>query len=97
MTTRFADGAVLVAAPVDDAESRAHASALGYRGADAVWAMTRDHDLLHTLLAEARGLPHSPTLHAVATGKPVDPAVADDEERIVFLLARAMNTGIAPA
>jgi hypothetical protein len=93
VTTHFDDGTKVVAAPVYDEESEARALDLGYRGADPVWQMTRDHDRVHSLLARARGLPFSPTLWAVAHGQPV-PATANEEERIVFLVVRAANLGI---
>jgi glycerophosphoryl diester phosphodiesterase len=57
--------------------------------------MTRDHDLLHTVLAEAHGLPTSPTLHAVARGHQVHPLQADIEERSVLLMQRLLNAGVA--
>lgn len=95
--TTFDDGAELVAAPQLDPESIARARALGYTGSDedAVWAMTRDHDLLHTVLADAHGLPNSPTLHAVAHGHDVHPLQADIEERSILLIQRLLNVGVA--
>lgn len=67
--TVFADGAVCVAMP-DYSAQRETAQRLGY-GADdeAVWRMTVDHDILHTTEAVKAGLPHSPTLWAVAHGE----------------------------
>lgn len=96
VTTTFSDGSALVAAPTYDEESVIRARALGYAGTgeEAVWAMTRHHDLLHTLIAEARGQGCSPTLHAVARGVDVDSRTADDEERLVMFIARALNVGI---
>jgi hypothetical protein len=95
--TVFDDGSELVAAPVMDAENIARARALGYQGSDedAVWRMTRHHDLVHTLLAEAEGFPYSLTLHAVANGYELPPGMSQREERIVFLIQRLLNIGIA--
>lgn len=55
---------VVEARPHDDDEYRARAVALGY-GADTL-AMSRDHELVHSLLAGWLGLPESPTLRGVA-------------------------------
>jgi hypothetical protein len=95
--TIFKDGSRLAAAPVMDAENIARARALGYKDgsdADAVWAMTRHHDLVHTLMAEAEGWPWSPTLHAVANGYSLPPGTSQREERLVFLIQRLLNVGI---
>jgi hypothetical protein len=96
-TTVFDDGSELVAAPVMDEENIARARALGYTGGDtqAVWEMTRHHDLVHTLLAEAEGFSFSLTLHAVANGYELPPGMAQREERIVFLIQRLLNVGLA--
>ncbi len=95
--TVFDDGSQLVAAPVMTDENIARARALGYRGSseEAVWAMTRHHDLVHTLLAEAEGFAFSLTLHAVANGYELPPGMAQREERIVFLIQRLLNVGLA--
>jgi len=95
--TVFDDGSDLVAAPVMDQENIARARSLGYTGADedAVWEMTRHHDLVHTLLAEAEGFPFSLTLHSVANGYEMPPGMAQREERIVFLIQRLLNVGLA--
>ncbi|MDQ3850876.1 MAG: hypothetical protein M3296_09735 [Actinomycetota bacterium] len=94
--TVFSDGSRLVAAPVMDEENIARARTLGYRGApeDAVWAMTRHHDLVHSLVAEAEGWTYSPTLHAVANGRALAPGTFEREERIVFLIQRLLNVGL---
>ena len=96
-TTVFDDGSELVAAPVMDSENIARARSLGYAGSDedAVWKMTRHHDLVHTLLAEAEGFPFSLTLHAVANGYELPPGMSQREERIVFLIQRLLNVGVA--
>jgi hypothetical protein len=95
-TTVFDDGSELVAAPVMDDENIARARTLGYSGSDAeaVWRMTRHHDLVHTLLAEAEGFPFSLTLHAVANGYELPPGMSQREERIVFLIQRLLNVGL---
>jgi hypothetical protein len=79
--TIFKDGSRLAAAPVMDAENIARARALGYKDgsdADAVWAMTRHHDLVH----------------AVANGYSLPPGTSQREERLVFLIQRLLNVGI---
>jgi hypothetical protein len=94
--TIFEDGSRLPAAPILDAENVARARALGYAGSDedAVWAMTRHHDLVHTVIAEAEGWPYSPTLHAVANGYTLPPGTSQREERLVFLVQRLLNVGL---
>ena len=94
--TVFDDGSELVAAPVMDPENISRARSLGYCGSDedAVWKMTRHHDLVHTLLAEAEGFEFSLTLHAVANGYELPPGMSQREERIVFLIQRLLNEGI---
>lgn len=71
--TLFPDGTLcpaMAASPVEQAETAADqartAQELGY-GED-VNAMVREHEILHTLLAEARGQEYSPTLFDVAHG-----------------------------
>lgn len=66
--TTFPDGTKLVAAPNFDDDSVDLACDLGY---DSTWAMSRDHELLHTIIAFTSGLPYSPTLWKVA--HPEDP------------------------
>jgi hypothetical protein len=94
--TIFGDGSRLAAAPVMDPENIARARALGYEGSDedAVWEMTRHHDLVHTVIAEAEGWPFSPTLHAVANGYELPPGTSQREERLVFLVQRLLNVGL---
>lgn len=97
VTTTFPDGIQLVAAPRMDSESVARARTLGYQGSDeeAVWAMCRDHDVLHTLLADAQGWDRSATLYGVAAGHPCDRRLASVEEAIVLLMQRLANVGVA--
>jgi hypothetical protein len=74
-TTLFGDGSFVKAWPGDSAEDRARAVSLGYAKDDAAlsWdhlvAMSRDHEIGHALLAHWLGLPHSPTLTGVASGR----------------------------
>lgn len=64
--------------------------------AEMVWLMTQDHDVLHTAVAEAAGNRYSAALRPVAEGVPApDPVAADQEERVVFLVQRALNVGRA--
>lgn len=108
VTTEFADGKRLHAQPNYDEESLARARALGYKGRKgcrctgrcpacdrwAVWRMNADHDLAHSMLAAAMGLPYSPTLWAVAHGEQYPHEDAMREERAVFLLQRMANQGL---
>jgi hypothetical protein len=94
VTTRFEDGASLVAAPNYAVEHRDRARELGYSGDDPVWQMTRDHDRAHSLLAAWLGQPHSPVLYGEATGNAPDPALAANEEALVLLLQKVANWGI---
>jgi hypothetical protein len=98
VTSIWRDGVRLVAKPVYDAETVARAVSLGYvkstpLGADMVWAMTKDHDLFHHVVAQAHGAPWSWHLKHVALGEPLDQAQGDREERMVLLLQRACNVG----
>lgn len=96
VTTRFDDGTTIRATPQFDAENVSRALSLGYRepGWSAVLEMTRWHDLLHTVIAEARGEPWSPTLHAAAHGYQLAAGVNEQEERVVLFVQRALASGI---
>ena len=63
--TRLHDGREIKAWPQEDEAYRARAVELGY-GAD-TFAMSRDHEILHSLIAVWLGLPESPTLRGAAT------------------------------
>lgn len=65
--TVYHDGTTVTATPEDTDEYRANALLYGY-GADTA-AFSRDHEILHTFLAEALGFGSSPTLWAVAHGQ----------------------------
>jgi hypothetical protein len=65
--TEFADGAICEAEPQDTDAYRFTAEQLGY-GSD-TWRMCYEHELAHTLLAIADGLPYSQVLWDVAHGQ----------------------------
>lgn len=88
METVFADGTKVPAQANDDAESVARAKALGY---DDTWPMSKDHELLHTQLAEAEGLPYSPVLHAVAHNIDLPAEVIHREECVVLFVQAHVN------
>lgn len=90
LETVFADGTKVPAAAGDSEADVARAHALGYGGD--TWAMTRDHELLHTSLAENAGLSYSPTLWALAHGEPMPPDV-QREEGLVLHVQRLINRG----
>jgi hypothetical protein len=100
VTTCYDDGSSVYACPDGTPLQDAIAKSLGYgEGPEALAAMTRDHDTLHTLVASARGWGKSKTLHAVAhhaeTGKYAPKEITDDEEAIVMLIQRLLNVGLA--
>lgn len=64
--TKLPDGEV-PAVPQDSGVYRARAERLGY-GQDTA-RMSREHEVVHALLNAWLGLPYSPTLHGVATGR----------------------------
>lgn len=98
--TILSNGAEVIATPTVDVESVARARALGYAGSDteAVWEMTRAHDPLHTLLAEALGYRESAVMRYAAEGLSPSSSmmreVMDREERIVLLMQRLLNEGL---
>src|SRR5215211_2094253 len=65
--TIFPDGARVPAYPNGTDEQRVTTRRTGY--GDDIAAMCREHEILHTWLAEKFGFPHSPTLWAVAHGQ----------------------------
>ena len=91
--TIFRDGSIVPAYPTGDDEQLKTSQELGY-GAD-VAAMCREHEILHTWLCEQFGLPHSPTLWAVAHGQPADaaPVWAQQQEETLVLAFQAMLNG----
>lgn len=84
--TTLPDGATIDAHPVSGPEHEARALALGY--AD-VWAMTRDHDRFHALLAHALGLEESPALRATVRGEASE--LTGVEEEVVLAMQRFAN------
>lgn len=75
--TTLPGGAALIATPGTTPEDIARAHALGYGGD--VWAMTRDHDRFHALLAHAFGLEESPALRQAVSGTHSELAGAEEE------------------
>ncbi len=92
--TVFEDGTRCPALPHGSEYQARTARELGY--GDDVDAMCREHEIMHTLLAVARGRPYSPVLWDVAHGPP-DPAPAwhYEEEADVLALQRLLNGGDA--
>lgn len=93
--THFPDGTVLVACPEDDDDYRRTARDCGY-GED-VWALCREHELIHQFLAVRMGLDCSPTLWSVHHRD--DPAAPDAEARateewLVLCFQRWLNGGL---
>lgn len=91
-TTSYAPNLSVPAEPEDNDAYRARAIALGYASDTA--AMSRDHELGHHLLAHWLGLPHSPTLRAVADGNLNHPLWRYEEAAVLALQAFAMAQGI---
>ncbi|MFW6058985.1 MAG: hypothetical protein ACODAQ_02315 [Phycisphaeraceae bacterium] len=91
--TRFPDGTEVPAAPSGDPEQQQTAQRLGY-GED-VAAMCREHEILHTWLAERFDLPHSPTLWAVAHdhGEGCAPVWAQKQEEALVLAFQGYLNG----
>lgn len=89
--TIFNDGKVVLATPNYDNASLERANDLGYVGEDPVWQMTREHDLLHSILAEAVGKVWSPTLRSVCGDVKVDNDSVNKEECLALCVARLLN------
>lgn len=85
--TTLPDGTPVHAVPNHTPEDVARAHALGYEGD--VWAMTRDHDHFHAMLANTLGLRESPALRAAVTGQASD--LSGAEEEVVLALQRFVN------
>jgi 23S rRNA A2030 N6-methylase RlmJ len=106
VTTIFEDGATLHAIPNIDDESWARAIALGYATRDdasalcidPLWRMTKDHERLHHLVAEALDRQPSVALwyaaHPAAQPTAFESKLIDEEERIVLLIQRLLNQGL---
>lgn len=85
------------AAGNDDAESIAQAAELGY---DSTFAMSLDHELIHSLVAQQRGEPFSRVLFGVAyrsiggcKEQIVSPLTSWQEECLILDAQKYMNTG----
>lgn len=90
--TIFRDGSIVPAYPMGTREQRDTCATLGY-GAD-VAGMCREHEILHTWLCEQFGLPHSPTLWAVAHGQSEGSApiwAQQNEEALVLSFQAFLN------
>lgn len=75
-------GGCVLAYPEPTDEYRATAERLGY--GDDVLACSRDHELAHTRLSLAAGLPCSPVLEALGAGAPLSPEDSAREEEAVM-------------
>lgn len=91
VVTTFSDGSRLEACPQETDDYRDRALSLGYESAD---AMNREHDVLHSFLADKLGWPCSPCLYAAAQRLPIDQEQRDTEEACVLAFQRYLNTGV---
>lgn len=96
VATHFPDRTTCPGVPSLDDESVARARALGYEGpdADVVWQMTRDHDLLHSVIALNLDGGESHALRYDRRHRQPDASRKDRrqaEERLCFLVQRALN------
>lgn len=92
VVTLLKDGTAILAAVEETAEYEATARRLGYTdrgGLTAAEWMNREHDPLHSLLAEAKGLPYSAVLWAVGNGRGFPYAAAEEAE--VLTIQAALN------
>jgi hypothetical protein len=89
--TRFSDGQEVHALHREQPGQADLAARLGYGTAA---AMNREHDLAHSILAHALGLPHSHTLHDVAHGRPASDLHAIEEEAVLALQRFARAAGV---
>lgn len=98
LETRFPDGLMVPAAGNDDAESLALAADLGY---SSTWSMSRDHELLHTMIALQQGHSYSRVLRGVAVrsaGGDKEQVISrqgsDHEEALIMEAQRYVRRGI---
>ena len=89
--TRLHDGKTIPARPQTDDAYLARAEALGYGGN--TLAMSREHEIGHSLLAHVLGLPESPTLRGVAEMR-YWPAWRAEEAAVLALAAYARAAGV---
>lgn len=96
VVTTFDDGAEVVAGPSSDEENVARAVSLGY--GDDLWRMTKEHEIIHRLLAEAEGRDQSIALwyaaHPDYEMDDCDRFLAHREECVVMLIQRLLNEGV---
>ena len=92
LETRFPDATMVKASPEGTESYRRRARACGYRGHLALWQLCRDHELSHSILAEARGLPFSPVLWGVAHGELLSKEASDQEEWVTLSFQHWANT-----
>jgi hypothetical protein len=84
----FPDGSELIGIASLEEDDVNRARALGYMDA---WQMHRHHDLLHHIVCQAMGWPYSIVLWMIANNLSIPPGIGNIEERIVFLVTRALN------
>lgn len=88
LVTEFPDGTKVKAAPNYDQDSFNRAHNLGY-GRD-TWSMSRDHEILHTWIAQLMDEPWSPTLWCVAHHCKPEKGLFYREECLVFDFQRCV-------
>lgn len=89
--TVFASGAESIAHHMPQLDQSITARRIG---APSVEAMNRTHDLAHSLVARALGLPASPTLLSMAEGWPRYPHWRAEENAAFALQTWAFATGV---
>jgi hypothetical protein len=92
LETVYRDGTKVPAVPHNTEVYAGNARKYGY-GED-TFALCREHEILHTFLAEKMGLPHSPTLWAVAHDFPAGGPPENEfyiEEQMVLDFQTALN------
>ncbi len=97
--TVFRDGTRVTAVPEEGEAYRLHAQNLGYMGEDAAAQMSREHEVLHTFLADRlRDGGASPTLWAVAHGQSgmIAPVWEQEEEEALVLAFQQYMNGREP-
>jgi hypothetical protein len=93
MSSKVQGFAVVATGNAGDPDAVALAHDLGYDGD--TWAMSRDHELLHSWLSVRRGLPFSPTLWATSRGdkRLTADAIREWEEGDVLSLQKFLRLG----
>ena len=89
--TVFPDGRVVPARPEDSDSYRETARECGY--GENTFRMCLHHELLHAILAEAQGLPYSPTIRAVAEGRD---GSLEEESRVMQFQRRLVEVSKIP-